>query len=118
MVDTYTPENDLDLTDDLTSSDDGYTPENDLDLTADLSSTTYFISGVVERAGSGVEGVKVLLINQGDNALEATATTDASGSYTFDNLRNGTFHVAVQYRDGNAEYNSISKPYVSPVQSQ
>ena len=72
------------------------------------------ISGQVTLSGSGVEGVKVFLVNDTTGELKATITTDTDGNYSFDAFSGDTYHVAVQYDDGTDKYNAKSKPYLVP----
>jgi protocatechuate 3,4-dioxygenase beta subunit len=50
-------------------------------------------NGVQDSGEAGVAGVKVILLDQAGNPTGATATTDASGSYSFSNLKPGTYSV-------------------------
>jgi hypothetical protein len=52
------------------------------------NTTTYSISGVVTSSGAGLQGVTMTL-NTGD-----TATTDASGNYSFTSLVNGSYTLS------------------------
>jgi len=50
-------------------------------------------NGVQDTGELGVAGVKVILLDQAGNPTGATATTDANGSYSFTNLKPGTYSV-------------------------
>ena len=50
-------------------------------------------NGVQDTGETGVAGVKVLLLDAAGNPTGVTATTDASGSYSFTNLKPGTYSV-------------------------
>lgn len=55
----------------------------------------YSISGTITSGGSGLSGVTVSLTG----ASSATATTDASGNYSFTNLANGAYTVTPSKAD-------------------
>lgn len=72
------------------------------------------LSGTCTLDGSAISGAAVYLINTDDGAVEATATTDANGEYTFSSVPGGTYHVAAQYDDGSGtQYNAPSKPFIT-----
>ncbi|MQA18776.1 SdrD B-like domain-containing protein [Rugamonas rivuli] len=50
-------------------------------------------NGVQDAGEAGVAGVKVILLDASGNPAGATATTDASGNYSFTNLKPGTYSV-------------------------
>jgi protocatechuate 3,4-dioxygenase beta subunit len=50
-------------------------------------------NGVQDSSEAGVAGVKVVLLDASGNPTGATATTDASGNYSFTNLKPGTYSV-------------------------
>ncbi|MYM26026.1 hypothetical protein GTP46_25690 [Duganella sp. FT135W] len=50
-------------------------------------------NGVQDSGETGVAGVKVILLDAAGNPTGATATTDASGNYSFTNLKPGTYSV-------------------------
>ena len=50
-------------------------------------------NGVQDSGETGVAGVKVLLLDASGNPTGASATTDASGNYSFTNLKPGTYSV-------------------------
>jgi hypothetical protein len=70
------------------------------------------ISGVVTISGTGVQGAKIYVINQENDSIEATATTDSNGNYSVTVPALPLYHVTVQYDDGSEKYNAPSKPYV------
>lgn len=71
------------------------------------------ISGLVTLSGNPVEGAKVFLINDDENKIEETKETDSAGSYSFEVSAGVTYHVAVQYDDGEGKkYNAKSKPFL------
>ncbi|RFP13729.1 SdrD B-like domain-containing protein [Duganella sp. BJB475] len=49
--------------------------------------------GVQDAGEAGVAGVKVVLLDASGNPTGATATTDASGNYSFNDLKPGTYSV-------------------------
>jgi hypothetical protein len=53
------------------------------------SAGTYTITGIVRSSGAGLQGVIVTL----DEMSWATATTDASGNYTIQNVANGSYII-------------------------
>ncbi|NYE60388.1 protocatechuate 3,4-dioxygenase beta subunit [Duganella sp. 1224] len=50
-------------------------------------------NGVQDAGEAGVAGVKVVLLDASGNPTGITATTDASGNYSFNNLKPGTYSV-------------------------
>ncbi|HEX5341736.1 MAG TPA: SdrD B-like domain-containing protein [Duganella sp.] len=50
-------------------------------------------NGVQDSGETGVAGVKVILLDAAGNPTGASATTDASGNYSFTNLKPGTYSV-------------------------
>ncbi|WP_348697802.1 SdrD B-like domain-containing protein [Duganella fentianensis] len=50
-------------------------------------------NGLQDTGELGVAGVKVILLDQAGNPTGTTATTDANGSYSFTNLKPGTYSV-------------------------
>ncbi|SDG56886.1 MULTISPECIES: SdrD B-like domain-containing protein [unclassified Duganella] len=50
-------------------------------------------NGVQDSGDTGVAGVKVLLLDAAGNPTGVSATTDATGSYSFSNLKPGTYSV-------------------------
>jgi serine-aspartate repeat-containing protein C/D/E len=50
-------------------------------------------NGVQDSGEAGVAGVKVILLDAAGNPTGITATTDASGNYSFSNLKPGTYSV-------------------------
>ena len=50
-------------------------------------------NGIQDSGETGVAGVKVILLDASGNATGVTATTDASGNYSFTNLKPGTYSV-------------------------
>jgi uncharacterized surface anchored protein len=50
-------------------------------------------NGVQDSGEAGVAGVKVILLDGAGNPTGATATTDASGNYSFNDLKPGTYSV-------------------------
>ncbi len=78
----------------------------------------YIISGTVTKEGSVVDGAKITLINDTDNTIVGTTTTDTNGDYSFEELNNNkTYHIIAQYDDGTTKYNAESKPYLTPVEA-
>lgn len=71
--DTYTPENDLNLADDLTSPDDTYTPENDLNLSDDLGKISAVFDEVVTTASATASGQTI-----GITGISTAETTEAA----------------------------------------
>ncbi|OEZ59057.1 SdrD B-like domain-containing protein [Duganella sp. HH105] len=49
--------------------------------------------GVQDAGEAGVAGVKVVLLDASGNPTGATATTDANGNYSFNDLKPGTYSV-------------------------
>ncbi|WP_374359966.1 SdrD B-like domain-containing protein [Pseudoduganella danionis] len=50
-------------------------------------------NGLQDTGELGLAGVKVILLDQAGNPTGVTATTDANGSYSFTNLKPGTYSV-------------------------
>ena len=75
------------------------------------------ISGQITLSGTGIDGAVVFLIDDTNDVLYSTATTDFSGNYSFDVSDSYTYHVAVQYDDGSTKYNAKSYPYITPPKS-
>jgi uncharacterized surface anchored protein len=50
-------------------------------------------NGVQDSGETGVAGVKVILLDASGNPTGITATTDASGNYSFNDLKPGTYSV-------------------------
>ncbi|WP_166454817.1 SdrD B-like domain-containing protein [Duganella aquatilis] len=50
-------------------------------------------NGVQDAGETGVAGVKVILLDAAGNPTGVTATTDATGNYSFTNLKPGTYSV-------------------------
>lgn len=114
--DTYTPENDLNLSDDLTSPSDTYTPENDLNLTDDLASVvfdavlttasasgtglTVGITGIStpETTGAAITASGANLSISGSSTLSTqTASVSATGGSTqIDASQTETLDISVQ----------------------
>jgi len=71
---------------------------------------------VTDNNDDPVEGVKITLINDSQDSLAGTTTTDSNGEYSFNNLSaSDTYHVAAQYDDGSDYYNAYSKPFIGAV---
>lgn len=78
---------------------------------------SYHISGTVTLAGSPVEGAVVRCIRQSDNVALASAETDSSGEYLFEDLdEEELYHLAVEYEADSLLYNALSLWDVSPVE--
>jgi len=83
--DTYTPENDLNLTENLSSPDDTYTPENDLNLTDDLRTG---LPNTFDTVAGSASYITVESTLDGSTTVELET---ASASYaTIDSLVTGT----------------------------
>lgn len=81
----------------------------------DETVTTYKeISGNVTLSGNNVQDAVMTLINSDNDTVVATTTTDANGNYSFQGETGKTYHVTVEYDDGNNKYNAKSKPYLNP----
>lgn len=81
----------------------------------DETVTTYKeISGNVTLSGNNVQDAVMTLINSDNDTVVATTTTDANGNYSFQVETGKTYHVTVEYNDGNNKYNAKSKPYLNP----
>lgn len=76
---------------------------------------TFEISGKITLLNEPVENAKVFLINDTDDTLDDTATTDANGNYTFNATEGKQFHIAVQYDDGTNKYNGKSMPFIEEI---
>lgn len=81
---------------------------------ADRVLDTVEVSGTVELNGSGVQGAKVLAVNDSKGTLADTQITDSSGDYRFSLNPGDTYHIAVQYDNGSTKYNDESKPFITP----
>lgn len=95
-------------------------PAGSIKTNSDIVSTSVgyngIISGLITDGGQTIEGAKLYLINTTDDVLVATTNSDGSGQYEFDNLNpQKTYHVVVEYQDGDAKYNAESLPFVKPV---
>jgi hypothetical protein len=94
----------------LESSDVTTTPTVD---SATILTELETISGTVTLGGAGQQNVTVLVINSDTDSLVTTTTTDSNGDYSVDVPANTTYHLAVQYDDGQGnQYNAKSKPFL------
>ncbi len=75
------------------------------DILAPTSTSTYAISGMVTSSSAGLQGVTMTLSGAGSS----TATTDASGSYSFSGLINGNYTVTPTKTD--YTFNPISSSW-------
>ncbi len=80
-----------------------------------LNRPTFSISGrvIVEENQQGLGGfqLRAVLQDSGTTPADLTATTDSTGLYKFDNLRQGTYVVSSLARE------NASRPYVIPLKN-
>lgn len=72
------------------------------------------ISGkVTDKDGNGVENVNVTVLDESDNTVVATTTTDANGDYSV-TVGTNSYHVMFRYEDSEGDlFNSESYPFVT-----
>ena len=84
-----------------------------------LSVTMYSINGEVSLDATPVEGAKVYLIDANTELLHDYKITDVDGLYSFDWLDNtNTYHLTVEYDDGSNKYNTLFKPFLTPIENE
>ncbi len=86
-----------------------------------LTFTTMYgkISGIVQKSGTDIDGATVRIINQSDSSYTTTLTTSADGTYEYlisnSTDANKSYHVIVEYEDGDGKWNALSKWDVDPT---
>jgi len=80
----------------------------------DVVPNTTTLSGTVTLSGSGVQDATIHVINDTDDSIETTTTTDSNGDYSVSVPSGNTYHVTVRYEDSNGnKYNDESKPFIA-----
>lgn len=71
------------------------------------------LRGTVTLSGTGVQGATVYVIDDINGELDAELTTDSNGEYSTI-VREGTYHVTVQYENDTGEkFRTNSKPFIA-----
>lgn len=71
------------------------------------------VTGIARLNGSPVAGAKVTGINDTKQVVEATAMTEADGSYLLNMTTGDVVHILIEYEDGTQTYNDESKPFIA-----
>jgi len=70
------------------------------------------ISGTVtDSTGSGLGGVKVVVIDEANDSVAATTTTASDGTYSV-TVGSNSYHVLFSLDESGTLYNTQSYPYV------
>lgn len=70
------------------------------------------ISGTVtDTDGDALGGVKVVVINEANDSVAATATTASDGTYSV-TVGSDSYHILYSLEDGGQRYNTDSYPEV------
>lgn len=72
-------------------------------------------TGTVTLNSSAVQGAVVYAVNQSDDTLTGTSTTDSSGNYSIDDSGvSSDHHLFVEYDDSGTLYNALTEQNVPP----
>lgn len=94
--------------------DDIYTAQPWSDVWPTAEKASPFSGTVTMSDGSLVEGATVYIINTTDEALEGTATTDASGEWIFDVSDPADNYAAMAaYESGGTQYTALGHPFLT-----
>lgn len=88
-----------------------------LQITAESASRVFdstTLSGTVTLNGSAVEGATIYCIDDTNESIAEVTTTDSNGDYRVRVDTGDTYHMVVQYEDGQGnQYNDESKPFLA-----
>jgi hypothetical protein len=71
------------------------------------------ISGTVtDKDGNALGGVPVAIIDEANDSVAATTTTDSSGNYSV-TVGSNSYHVLFAYEESGEQYNTDSYPFIS-----